>query len=179
MSNPTEATANAGAAAQPASGLPLIAFRLVSLAFAALGLWVMWSALDMQYYTPVGPGPGYFPMWLGGGLALLSFAILGTSFFGTPPALPATIVPGRTPLMQMGVTFASVAFFALFVERIGFVATMFVVLIVLMLVNRVRLFPTALLVALGGSLGVAYAFVQWLGVFLPATPFGLLSAIGL
>ncbi len=51
-------------------------------------------------------------------------------------------------------------------------------LLVLMLVNRVR--PvTALLVALAGSVGIAFVFVRWLGVFLPSAPYGLLGAIGL
>ncbi|QJP17268.1 tripartite tricarboxylate transporter TctB family protein [Starkeya sp. ORNL1] len=181
MANPTGAPAQpiADAPSATASGIGLVLFRLVALGFGLLGLWVMWYAIDLVYYTPVGPGPGFFPMWLGGALALLSFAILALSLSGLSPALPADIIPARTPAMQMGVTFGSIAFFALAVERAGFVVTMFLVLLVLMLVNRVRLFPTALVVALVGSVGVGYAFVQWLGVFLPATPFGLLSAIGL
>lgn len=178
MSNPVEAHAEAVPPAGPARGHALALFRLVALAFGLLGLWVMWYARDLVYYTPVGPGPGFFPMWLGGVLAVLSFAILGGSFVGATPSLPERIIPERTPAIEMGVSFASIAFFALAVERAGFAVTMFLVLIVLMLINRIR--PLiALLVALGGSLGVGYVFVQWLGVFLPTAPFGLLSAIGL
>jgi hypothetical protein len=147
MANPTEASAEPLAGAPP-SGIGLTLFRLVALGFGLLGLWVMWYAVDLVYYTPVGPGPGFFPMWLGGALAILSFAILALSLFGLSPALPADIIPARTPAMQMGVTFGSIAFFALAVERAGFVVTIFLVLLVLMLVNRVRLLPTALVVAL-------------------------------
>ncbi|MCB4771584.1 tripartite tricarboxylate transporter TctB family protein [Ancylobacter sp. Lp-2] len=178
MADPMDVQTAAHPPIGTARGLALALFRLVALAFALLGLWVMWQARDLVYYTPVGPGPGFFPMWLGGVLGLLSLAILGASLLGRSPALPERILPERTPAIQMGVTFAAIAFFALAVERAGFVITMFLVLIVLMLMNRVRPL-TALLVALGGSVGVAWVFVQWLGVFLPTTPFGLLSAIGL
>jgi hypothetical protein len=182
MANPPEipvGPVSANPAEQTTSKLALTLFRATAFGFGALGLWVMWYSTTLVYYTPVGPGPGFFPMWLGGILAVLSFTILGASFVGKVPTFTADIVPERSPLVQMTVTFLSIAFFALTVERAGFVPVMFVVLMTLLLANRVRFFPTALSVALVGSLGVGYIFVHWLGVFLPRTPFNLLSAIGL
>jgi len=179
IASPPDASGRTGPTQQAASTLALTLFRLVALGFGALGLWVIWYSTTLVYYTPVGPGPGFFPMWLGGLLAVLSFAILGGSLLGISPKLPENIIPERSPLLQMGVTFAAIAFFALAVERAGFVAAMFIVLVTLLIVNHVRFFPTALAVALVGSLGVGYVFVHWLGVFLPAAPFNLLSAIGL
>jgi hypothetical protein len=151
----------------------------VLVGFGALGLWVILTALDLVYYTPVGPGPGFFPLWLGALLVLFCAAIFVGSFLpGTMPDFPADLVPRGAPLAQMLITFGCIAAFALLVERLGFVLVMFAVMMVLLLVNRVPV-VTALLVALGSSLGIGYAFVEWLGVFLPAAPWGLLSAIGL
>ena len=162
----------------PQNGVAILLYRTVALSFAVLGLWVCWRSIELQYYTPVGPGPGFFPMWLGGVLALLSLAIFGASLAGVLPHFPERVIPERAPALSMATTFASIAFFALFVERAGFVPVMFGMLLVLMLVNRVR--PvTALLVALAGSVGIAWVFVRWLGVFLPSVPYGLLGAIGL
>jgi hypothetical protein len=78
----------------------------------------------------------------------------------------------------MLVTFGMIAFFALTIQPLGFVFSIFIVLIVLLLINRVQ-WLTALLVALGGSVGVGYAFSAWLRVYVPVAPNGLLSALGL
>ena len=150
------------------AGAPLIA-----AAFAGLGAWVVWHARGMQYDTPVGPGPGYFPTWLGVLLVLLALgamveALRTEAETPEPPAWRA-----------IGVTLVAVAAFGLAIERAGFVFTMFGVLLGLLLVHGCRLLPTALAVALAGSLGIGYAFNQWLGVFLPPAPFGLLAGIGL
>ncbi|MCG7359732.1 tripartite tricarboxylate transporter TctB family protein [Roseomonas sp. ACRSG] len=161
------------------AGPGLLLFRLVALGFGLLGGRVILTALDLVYYTPVGPGPGFFPFWLGALLVLLCAAILVGSFLpGTVPDFPADLLPRGAALAQMLVTFACIAAFALLVERLGFVIVMFAVMMVLLLANRVP-FVTALLVALGSSLGIGYAFVEWLGVFLPAAPWGLLGAVGL
>ncbi|MCI0753483.1 tripartite tricarboxylate transporter TctB family protein [Teichococcus vastitatis] len=154
-------------------------FRLAALCFGALGGWVILTAVDLVYYTPVGPGPGFFPFWLGTLLVLLCLAILVASFVpGMVPEFPANLVPRGTPLSQMLITFGCIAGFALLVERLGFVIVMFAVMTVLLRVNRVPVI-TALLVSLGSSLGIGYAFVTWLGVFLPIAPWGLFEAIGL
>ena len=104
-------------------------------------------------------------------LTIMLVSGLGVWFTGDP----GTVVVGASGVIfgYLGLLFARG-----FVERAGFVPVMFCMLLVLMLVNRVR--PvTALLVALAGSVGVAFVFVRWLGVFLPSVPYGLLGAIGL
>jgi hypothetical protein len=166
-------------AAKAGQGAGPVLFRLVATGFGALGVWVILTALDLVYYTPVGPGPGFFPLWLGALLVLLSAAIFVASFRpGAVPAFPADLVPRGASLAQMLITFGCIAGFALLVERLGFVIVMFLVMMVLQLVNRVPVI-TALVVSLGSSLGIGYAFVAWLGVFLPAAPWSLFSVIGL
>lgn len=153
--------------------------RLVYLLLIGLGSYVIWQALSMSYYTQVGPGPGFFPFWLGAVLVALALATLVLSFFPRDPVVfEETIVPHRAASIQMAVNFAMVAFFALTVIPLGFVLSMFVVLLVLLLTNRVHLLM-ALAVALGGGFGASYGFVNWLGVYLPPAPGGALSAIGL
>jgi putative tricarboxylic transport membrane protein len=148
----------------------------IAAGFAALGAWAVWYARGMPYDTPVGPGPGFFPIWLG--ILLVAFSLgalveaLSQGNAETPPSTPAT-------RREVAVTLAAVAAFALGVERAGFVPTAFALLLALLLARGCRLLPTALGVALAGSLGVGYAFTRWLGVFLPPAPFGLLAPLGL
>jgi hypothetical protein len=77
------------------------------------------------------------------------------------------------------VTLLAIAGFALLVQRLGFAITMFAVLMLLLVSYGCRILPTALLVAIGGSLGVGFAFSRWLGVYLPPAPGGLLQFLGL
>lgn len=150
------------------AGAPLIAAL-----FGILGAWVVWQARGMQYETPVGPGPGFFPTWLGVLLVLLSLGALVEALWSRSEA------PEPPAWREIGVTLAAVAAFGLGIERAGFVFTTFAVLLFLLLTHGCRLFPTALAVALTASLGVGYAFNRWLGVFMPPAPFGLLAPIGL
>ncbi|HEX7124966.1 MAG TPA: tripartite tricarboxylate transporter TctB family protein [Thermodesulfobacteriota bacterium] len=156
-----------------------LAFRLVASGFVLLGLWVCWYARGLTYYTPVGPGPGFFPLWLGLLLTVLSCAVLVRSRRPGRLALPDRFLPERRTGGRMAVTVGMIAVFALGVERAGFVPTMFVVLLVLLRSNGCRLFPTATVIALAATLVVGYSFTHWLNVYLPPVPFGLLGAVGL
>ena len=152
--------------------------RVVIAVFFAIGIYVAIKALDLPYYTRVGPGPAFFPFWLGVVIAALSALAMAVSFKSKPENFEDRIIPTRSASIEMLITFAMIAFFALTIQPLGFVFSIFIVLIVLLLVNRVQ-WLTALLVALGGSVGVGYAFAAWLRVYVPVAPNGLLSAIGL
>jgi putative tricarboxylic transport membrane protein len=43
---------------------------------AAFGGYVIWVGAKLPYVSDVGPGPGFFPLWLGIGLVLFSFALM-------------------------------------------------------------------------------------------------------
>jgi putative tricarboxylic transport membrane protein len=42
---------------------------------AGLGVFVVFEARKWEYLTPDGPGPGFFPMWYGLALVVLSLAV--------------------------------------------------------------------------------------------------------
>lgn len=167
---------------QPADAqdrVTVAAYRLAALALTVLGAWVTWTAWGMTLYTEIGPGPGFFPFWAGLLLTIFAFVVFVQSLFGDVPIFERPIYPPRSKVGSVLVTVGAVAFFALFVQRIGFAPTTFVLLLALLVTYRAHFFPTALLVALGGSFGVAYVFQTWLGVVLPRTPGGFLQFIGM
>jgi putative tricarboxylic transport membrane protein len=179
-----EALSREEAAASPSpdggrDGVTVAAYRLAALGFSVLGAWVVWTAWGMTLYTEIGPGPGFFPFWAGLLLAGFAFVVLVQSFLGDIPRFEAPIYPPRNKIGSVLVTVGAVAFYALFVQRIGFAPTTFVMLLMLLTTFRTRLFPTALLVALAGSFGVGYVFQTWLGVVLPRAPGGVLYFIGM
>ena len=169
----------ANADADAPGRLPGFAYMLMVVAFLVAGLLVGWTAIGLTYYTPVGPGPGFFPFWTGALLCFFCVLLLVQSLRGRLPNFEADFVPKKGPAFQIAVTIAAIAAFALFVEHIGFVLTMFGVLAALLCVYGCRMMPTGLLVALAGSAGIGFAFRHWLGVYLPPAPGGLLHVIGL
>lgn len=58
--------------------------------FGGLGLFAaVYAATHYQYGTAVRMGPGYFPVWIGGIIALLGAAlVVGSLRFDGPPRMP-------------------------------------------------------------------------------------------
>ena len=46
--------------------------RLFAGILLLLGLYIVWNALEYGYMRGTTPGPGFFPLWVGLGLAILS-----------------------------------------------------------------------------------------------------------
>lgn len=56
------------------------------LALAALGAFIVVRARGWTYMGEDGPGPGFFPMWYGSIMVVLSLALVGRSVVAAPPA---------------------------------------------------------------------------------------------
>ena len=53
------------------------------LALAALGTWIVAQARGWVYLNEEGPGPGFFPMWYGGIMVVLSLALVAGAVLKT------------------------------------------------------------------------------------------------
>ena len=56
--------------------------RLFAVVLLCLGLYIVWNALEYGYTRGAIPGPGFFPLWVGIGLAALSAVNLVRSLAG-------------------------------------------------------------------------------------------------
>lgn len=56
--------------------------RLFAGILLLLGLYIVWNALEYGYMRGTTPGPGFFPLWVGLGLAALSAVNLVRSLIG-------------------------------------------------------------------------------------------------
>ena len=126
------------------------------LVLAALGAYIVASARGWTYTSDEGPGAGFFPMWYGGVMVVLSLALV----------LGAVLKPQRRPDVvwkDVGRAMASWAAFVACVAAmpyLGFVVsfallTFFIVKV--MCGERVR---NAILVAVIGAAGF-YAIFDW------------------
>lgn len=150
--------------------------RIVALVLTAIGLFLVQQGMQHTYYGRFGPGPGFFPIWVGALLAALSVLLFLQSCF-LAEDLGRFIAEGalfRRPLILTAACAAVVPALAVF----GFRLTMFVfVLLVPLILERQRWY-VALAVAAVASLGTAYVFEQLLLVRLPHASLGFLNGLG-
>jgi putative tricarboxylic transport membrane protein len=134
-------------------------------ALALFGSYIIWVAARLPYVSDVGPGPGFFPLWLGIGIIAFSGALLFSSRAGSgaPAAKPA----GRAIAGWL----ALIAAIAL-VGRVGFLLSF--VALTLFLLTGVDRRPAllGLTVALGLAIVFQLVFVAALDVPLPKGPWG-------
>lgn len=147
--------------------------------FVIFSTLVVWGSLGLEYYTKLGPGAGFFPLWLGVAMGALSLVWLVqvSRRTGKPPK--AASLPDRSGIVRILAIIASLVAAALVMNLLGFQVAMFLLLIFLLLVlGRQSVWLTAI-VALAGSVGVYHVFVSYLDVQLPAASLAFLARLGL
>jgi putative tricarboxylic transport membrane protein len=142
--------------------------RALSLAFIAvwlvLGLYFMLQGLTLKLGTISSPGTGFMPFLIG--IVVLVFGIMSA----IPLLISLRLITERVPIQRLrdpAITVVLMIAYALALERIGFIAST-VILIVLLtrFVGRTTLFRAAIL----GVLATLFCYVVFdslLGVRLP------------
>ena len=143
---------------------PYQAFGVVLfLASAAVAV----ESLSLKFYTPLGPGPGFFPFWLALVLAILSVVVTARATFLPVAPMRDDFVPSTAGLVRLAATIGALAATVGLMRPLGFRLTMLGFYMVLFLsLGRQRLL-LSLLIAVLGSFGVYQIFVTWLDVPLP------------
>lgn len=152
--------------------------QIAAVCFMALSGYVMVASVKMEYYTILGPGPGFFPFWLGltmGGLSLIWFIQVSMQS-GKPK--DGTFLPEKKGVFQI-LSILSALSAAAVMDIIGFQLTMFLFMVFLLrVVGRSSLWTT-LIIAIVNSVGVYHLFGRYLDVQLPASSLAVLAALGL
>jgi putative tricarboxylic transport membrane protein len=131
---------------------------------AALGVFIVIEARRWEYMGADGPGPGFFPLWYGIAMVVLSVALIGSSLLGKAEA------GGRLDWREVGNALmawaALVACIALF-GVLGFLASF--ALFTLIVVGAIyrKSWLTALAVAAACAASFYLVFPVMLGVSLP------------
>ena len=150
-----------------------------ALCFLAFSAYVVWEAWNLEYYTPLGPGPGFFPLWLGaimGGLSLFWLAqVSGRK--GRPKE--GAFLPERDGMARLLSVLGAMIAAALLMDWLGFQLAMFLLLLFLLLIPGRQPVWLTLVVALLGSVGTYHLFGSYLDVQLPQASLSLLARLGL
>jgi putative tricarboxylic transport membrane protein len=142
---------------------------VAAVCLALFGVYVISVASRLDYVSEVGPGPGFFPLWLGIGLVVFGAGLIAASFSHSPRGENATswTTAGRSLTGWLGLMVA-----VALLGKLGF-ALVFVLLTVFFVAALDR---RPILLALGIGVGLAVAFqlifVVALDVSLPTGWFG-------
>jgi putative tricarboxylic transport membrane protein len=145
---------------------------------AVLGAATAISSLQLGLWTALGPGPGFFPLWLGAILVIAGAAWGWQQWRGesAPEVEEGEEANGPWRIAAM---VGSIVVAALLLELLGFQLTMLLFLLFhLRVLHRVRWLVTVPVV-IGGSLGVFGLFDLLLSVHLPTSSIPFVAMIGL
>jgi putative tricarboxylic transport membrane protein len=140
------------------------------LALAALGAYIIVQAWHWEYLGDDGPGPGFFPLWQGVAMVVLSGALVISSASRTPSADTAGVDWRRIgrALAVWAALAVSVAAFKL----LGFVLSFAALTLFIVAVMFRRRLAVAAAVAASMAAGFYLLFPLALGVQLPVGVFG-------
>ena len=135
---------------------------------AALGVFIIMEAWQWEYLGPDGPGPGFFPLWYGVGLLVLSVMLMVVH----ARQAPAPESRGMAGTGRAFATWAALAVCVALLKVLGFIIafSLFTLFIVQVLYRQP--FGKALAVAAGGAVSFYLLFDVALNVALPAGMLG-------
>ncbi|GAA1209554.1 tripartite tricarboxylate transporter TctB family protein [Prauserella alba] len=168
----------------------------MACAVIAVGVAAFVGSRAYQYWTALGPGPGFFPSWLGGLLAVFGAVWLAqlwrtgrdragaahsSSGEGGAPSAQASEVEAA-PAYSLPTVVAivvSLCVVAAVLNPLGYQLSMLLFLLFHLIVLGRRGLLLSTVIALGGSFGVFVVFTRMLSVPLPTASIPFLSGLGL
>lgn len=130
---------------------------------------IFYQSLSLDYSTRLGPGPGFFPLWLSGILTVLALVYIFEAF-KKDTVLLSDILPGGQAGKSILATLAGLILFPAVVSILGFVISS-AMLLFIMFVRDYKWY-TALGISVGLSLVLLVVFQSPLGVSLPVNDYG-------
>lgn len=152
---------------------------LAGAAFAAIGIFVTFQGYHLRLEGQYGPGPGFFPFWIGLGITTLSVVWFGQVVTGTGHVPTTPDDAPRPRLWRLVAIVGALAAFAALLRTAGFDLSMLALLLFLFfLIDRQHVIAK-LIIALLGSFGLRYVFEQLLRVPLPYASISFLRDLGI
>jgi putative tricarboxylic transport membrane protein len=142
--------------------------RVAGAALVVVGLVAVWQSLQFPFGSLHRPGPAYVPVLLA--VLLIVFGLAVAALGGASRRLDAI---GWAEWRHAVAIFATCAFAAVALERLGYRLTMSMAMAFLLLVLERKPLVSSIAVALAVGVGSFYLFDTVLRVPLPRGPLGL------
>ncbi len=147
-------------------------WQIASVGFLALFLFSIWKAASLPLRDALGPGPGFFPLWLGiVGSLLAVLLLLEARRARSLASSDDTFMPASDAALRIVFVLVALAAAAFLFERIGYRFTVIAFALALLPALGIRSVTAIVVFALATSLGVFHVFYHWLKVPLPIGPY--------
>lgn len=170
----TTSNGNGAVLETPAVRQP-VAERVAQVVLLAVAAYAGFSARGLGIWTPEGPGPGFFPLVLAAGLALLSVAWLAQ----TRGRVAVDETGGETLSRPAVITFASLLVVGATLDYLGFQLVMTLFLLFHLRFRGRRRWLTSVVIALVAAIGTFHVFNDFLLVPLPYASVPPLTWLGI
>ena len=150
--------------------------RLIATgAMLVLCLFAIWQSLLLPLTDRLGPGPGFFPLWLALIGVVLAVALLVTTFreAADPSDSDVRILPHGPGATRWLAIVGLLAAVTLVMDVVGFRIAMLIFNAALVIALGDRRWWVIVVFSVLGSFGVYYVFTTWLDVLLPVGRFGI------
>lgn len=160
---------------------------LCLMALFAFALWLgVWgyaplNSRPLPLKDALGPGPGFFPLWLSIiGLSLASLLLAEVARHAPRAAGEPSLIPDAGACFRIVAVLLLLAGAALALDPLGFRITAFGFTLLALIALGTRSMVAVPIFALIGSIGVFHVFYYWLKVPLPIGPYDhVLKPLGL
>lgn len=140
------------------------------IALAALGVFIVVTARKWQFMSPDGPGAGFFPLWYGIAMIVLSAALIFASLRRKSSSADLAINWRETG--RAGVAWLALAMAIAALKLIGFAISFALLTFFIVAVMYRRPLKIAAAVAIASAAGFYLVFALALDVSLPSGVFG-------
>lgn len=147
--------------------------QVSGLLFLLVAAFLGYHAWGLSYYTSLGPGPGFFPVWLCILLALLGAIVFLQATVREPVSLPEDFFAPASGYGRIAAVLIALFAVANVMPTLGFRLTMLVFYVGLLSALGRRHPVETLIFAFLGSFGTFYVFVEFLSQPLPVGIFGI------
>ncbi len=144
------------------------------MSFVGLAICTIILSFEYPYHDKLGPGPGFFPLWMGLITMALSLVLFFQTTWGTAGADEAAkLIPDRDGSKRILFVLGALIAALFLLDPLGFRITLFLFLIFLPIALGWRNWWATLIFAVIGSFGVFHVFYYWLKTPLPIGIFGI------
>ena len=142
--------------------------RVFSIFGMGLSVWLILEALQFDYLSEFGPGPGFEPFWLGIFLAALSiFLFISTFRRRGDKEYEEPCLPGWKSLGRVGLIMLLIAGFALGFNTLGLLLTVFLFVALILFILEGVSIPKSIFYGIMFSGGVFLIFDFWMDINFP------------
>ena len=147
-------------------------WQVALVALVATFAFFAFESFQLSLRDALGPGPGFFPFWLGVLGAVLAVFLLTQLHLNRVDLGTEALVFDRAGVRNAMLVLVGLIVATALLDVIGFRLSMLLLIPYLLLVLGVRNWVTVGICAVAGSFGVYYVFFDLLKVPLPAGIFG-------